>query len=448
MNDKQDFTSGNITKKLLAFMFPVFCSLVLQAMYSAVDLLIVGKFGTTAGIAGVANGANIMNTITNILFALTTGVTVLIARNLGDRKPEKISKLIGSAIWFFFVLAVVLSVLVFVFARNIALLLSTPEEALPLTVTYLRICGVGLVFVIFYNLISGIFRGLGNSQLPLLFVGIACICNIFGDLLLVAVLKMNVAGAAIATIAAQAISVILSIAVIRKQELPFEFNIKDISYNSNVVDFIKIGSPLALQNFLTSFSFLAITVFVNRFGLSASSGYGIAQKITQFVMLIPSSIMQSMASFVSQNVGAGREDRAKKAMISGMLLGASIGVFISVAAYFKGDLLASIFTDDPEVIARAFEYLRGFAPEAVLTSVMFSYIGYFNGHSKSFFVMVQGLCQSFLVRLPLSYFMSTRPNANLTGIAIATPSATVFGIIVNTIYFIYYEKKYLKTKEG
>ena len=444
MEAKHDFTTGSIPKKLITFMFPIFCSLVLQAMYSAVDLLIVGKFGTTAGISGVANGANILMTVTNVVFALTTGVTVLIARNIGDKRTDKNGQLVGSAVFFFLCLSVVLSIVMIVFARQLALMLSTPEEALPLTVQYLRICGAGLVFVVFYNLISGIFRGMGNSNLPLLFVGIACVVNMVGDYILVAVLKMNVAGAAIATIGAQAVSVLISLFVIAKQkDLPFDFKLSYICFDRDVIDIIKLGTPLALQNFLTGFSFLAITTFVNRFGLTASSGYGIAQKITSFVMLIPSSIMQSMASFVSQNVGAGREDRAKSAMKTGMVFGVSIGALIFLFAFFKGDLLAKIFTDDQEVIIRAFEYLRGFAPEAVLTCIMFSFLGYFNGHAKSLFVMLQGLAASFLVRLPLSYYMSIRPDANLTGIALAVPIATVFGIVINVIYYIYMNKNEL-----
>ena len=435
MDNKQDFTQGSILGKMVHFMFPILGALVLQAMYGAVDLIIVGKFGTTAGISGVSTGSSIMNLVTFVMCSLATGMTILIGRYLGERRNEKISPVIGGAIAFFAVFAAVLTVVLIVLARPIAILMQAPAEAVALTAQYIRICGVGFVFVVAYNLISCIFRGLGDSRLPLLFVGIACVVNIAGDLALVAGLHMNVAGAAIATIAAQAVSVLLSLVIIRRKKFAFTFRIKDIRFGSETKAFLKIGAPLALQEGLTNLTFLAICAFINRLGLDASSGYGVAHKIQSFVMLIPSSIMQSMASFVAQNVGARKEDRARKGMLYGMLLGGGIGVIIFLMAFFKGDLLSGIFTNDPNVIIKSAEYLHGFAIEAVITSISFSFLGYFNGHAKSMFVMAQGLIQSFLIRLPMSYFMSIRPNASLTGIGMAAPTATMVGIVLCLIYY-------------
>ena len=435
MDNKQDFTQGSIFGKMIHFMLPILGALVLQAMYGAVDLLIVGRFGTNAGISAVSTGSSIMNLLTFVLCGLATGVTILMGRYLGERTPEKIGPLLGSAIAFFGALTVVLSVGMMVFARPFAMLMQAPAEAVDLTVQYIRICGGGFVFVVAYNLISCVFRGMGNSRFPLLFVAIACVVNIVGDLLLVAVFKMDVAGAAIATIAAQAVSVLLSLGIIRKASLPFSLARKDIRFGREIRAFVRIGFPLALQEMLTSLTFLALCAFINKLGLDASNGYGIAQKIQSFVMLIPSAIMQCMASFVAQNVGAGREDRARKGMLCGMAVGCSIGVAIGLLAFFRGDLLASIFSSNPQDIARAAEFLKGFAPEAVVTCILFSFMGYFNGHSRSLFVMLQGLAQSFLVRLPVSYLMSIQPNPSLTYIGLAAPAATVFGICLCLLYY-------------
>jgi putative MATE family efflux protein len=441
MNDKQDFTQGSITGKLVRFMFPILGALILQAMYGAVDLLVVGKFGTTAGLSGVSTGSSVINLVTFTVAGLITGVTVLIGQYLGEHNEKRIGKLIGSAIVFFVLVSIVLTVGLLVFARPLALLMQAPEEAVDLTALYIRICGGGIVFVIFYNIISSIFRGLGDSNLPLIFVSIACVANIIGDLVLVAGFHMNVAGAAIATVGAQAISVVLSLVIISKKDLPFTMTRADLRFSGEIRKFMKIGTPLAFQELLTQFSFLALCAFINRLGLEASSGYGVAQRIQSFVMLIPGSIMQSMSSFVAQNVGAGKEDRAKKAMKSGMMIGCGIGLVIAYLAFFHGDLLSRIFTDDAAVVAKAYEYLRGFAPEAIVTSILFSYLGYFNGHSLSTFVMAQSIIQSFLVRLPMSYLMSIRPNASLTYIGLAAPTATVFGIILCTIYYRRMQKK-------
>lgn len=444
MNGKSsvgDFTQGSIFVKLLRFMVPVFGALVLQAMYGAVDLLMVGWFGTTAGISAVSTGSNIINLVTFVVTGLTMGVTVLISRYIGERSEQRIGNVIGGVVCFFLSTAIVLTVLLLVFAPQIAVLMQAPEAAQGLTAQYVRICGGGIVFVIAYNVISSIFRGLGNSKLPLIFVAIACAVNVVGDFVFVALMQMNVAGAALATILAQAVSVVLSLLIIRRQQLPFTVKRSQIRFNQEIRNFILIGAPIALQEFLTQLSFLALCAFINRLGLEASSGYGVANKIVVFIMLVPSSLMQSMASFVAQNVGAGLEQRARKAMACGIGIGAFVGIFIGYAAFFHGDLLASGFTNDPDVIVRAAEYLRGFAPEAVVTSVLFSFMGYFNGHSRTLFVMLQGVAQSFLVRLPMSYLMSIQPDASLTMIGLAAPSATIFGICMNAVYFVLYTRR-------
>lgn len=445
MNNNQDFTTGSIPKKMIRFMLPILGALVLQAMYGAVDMLIVGQFGTTAGISGVSVGSSIMNMFTFVVASLTTALTVMIGMYLGQGRPEKISKLLGSAICFFASLSIGLSVVMIAFAKPLAVLMQTPAEALELTVLYIRICGAGFIFIVFYNLISSIFRGMGDSNSPLIFVAIACVVNIVGDIILVAVLKMNTAGAAIATVAAQAVSVILSLLIIRKKKLPFTLKKEDFRFTREINKFVSLGAPVALQEFLTNISFLALCAFINRIGLDAASGYGVAQKIQSFVLLIPSSIMQSMASFVAQNVGAGKETRAKSAMKFGMVCGATIGIFIAYAAFFHGDVISCVFTSDAAVIARSAEYLKGFALEAIVTSILFSFMGYFNGHSKTLFVMTQSLAQSFLIRLPMSYIMSIQPNPTLTGIGLAAPTATIFGII---LCFLYYRKMSREMKKA
>ena len=434
--NKFDFTSGNIVTKLIAFMLPILGALILQAMYGAVDILVVGKFGTTAGISGVSTGSQVVNLVTFVITGLSMGITVLIAKYLGEKTPERISRVIGGAICLFVVLAVLLSAAMLLFARQFAELMQAPEEALELTMLYIRICGGGIICIIAYNVIAAIFRGLGDANMPLLFVGIACVVNIIGDLVLVAGLHMNVAGAAIATVSAQGVSVILSLIIIRRRELPFRMTLGDIRFNKEVRRFVSIGLPIAFQELMTQISFLALCAFINRLGLEASSGYGVANKIVSFIMLIPGALMQSMASFVSQNVGAGKENRARQALVTGMVFGGCIGIFVGLFAFFGGNVVAGIFSSDAAVIARAWEYLRGFAPEAVVTCILFSFIGYFNGHEQTVFVMLQGLAQTFIVRLPMSYIMSIQPNASLQMIGLAAPSATVFGIVINVIFFM------------
>lgn len=440
-SSKSDFTQGSIIGKLVPFMIPILGALILQAAYGAVDLLVVGRFGTTSGLSAVSTGSQVLNLVTFVITQLAMGVTVLIARYMGEKKPQLIGGLIGSAAIVFTVIAAVLFVVMICFARPIAVLMQAPAEAVELTATYVRICGAGIFFIVAYNMLSAIFRGLGDSRSPLIFVAVACVINIAGDLILVAGLHRDTAGAAVATVAAQAVSVVLAFFMLLKKKLDFKLTLKDFRLNSQCARALKIGLPLALQECLTQISFLALCAFINRLGLEASSGYGVACKIVNFAMLIPSSLMQSMASFVSQNVGAGNEKRAKKAMFTGIGIGLAIGCIVFVFIMFKGYLLTGIFTTDAAVVQKGYDYLRGFALESIVTAILFSMIGYFNGHDRTVWVMVQGLIQTLLVRLPLAYYMSIQPDASLTKIGFAAPVATIFGIVLNVVFYIYCNKK-------
>ena len=436
-NDKADFTQGNILKKLVAFMMPVLGALILQAAYGAVDLLVVGRFGSTSGLSAVSTGSQVLNLVTFVVILFAMSITVLIARYLGEKRPERIGAVIGGGTVVFTMMSVVLFIAMVGFARPISVLMQAPAEAVDLTASYVRICGVGIFFIVAYNLLSAIFRGLGDSNSPLLFVLVACIVNIIGDLVLVAGLHMDAAGAAIATVTAQALSVVFAVMLLLKKDLPFAITKKEFRLNPQCRKFLKIGLPLALQEFLTQISFLALCAFVNRLGLEASSGYGVACKIVNFAMLVPSSLMQSMASFVSQNIGAGKKKRAKQSMFTGIGVGLAVGCVVFVLVLFKGDVLCSAFSTDAAVIQNGFAYLKGFAPETLVTAILFSMVGYFNGNNKTVWVMTQGLIQTLLVRLPLAYFMSIQPNASLTKIGLAAPVATTVGIVLNIGFFIY-----------
>lgn len=441
MSNTADFTQGSILKKLCRFMLPVLGALILQAAYGAVDLLVVGRFGSTSGLSAVSTGSQVLNLVTFVVTQLAMGVTVLIARYIGEKREKEIGAVLGGAAVVFTILAGCLFVLLVLFARPISVLMQAPQEALALTASYVRICGCGILFIVAYNVLSAVFRGLGDSRSPLLFVLVACLVNVAGDLVLVAGLHLDAAGAALATVLAQAVSVGCALAILRRKKLPFTFRKSDVRLNEQCRRFLAIGLPLALQEFLTQLSFLALCAFVNRLGLAASSGYGVASKIVSFVMLVPSALMQSMASFVAQNIGAGNVKRAKKSMFTGIAVGVAFGIVMFALVLRKGDVLAGLFSTDAEVVRRGFEYLRGFAPETIVTAVLFSMVGYFNGSNQTLWVMIQGLIQTLLVRLPLAYYMSIQPNASLTKIGMSAPVATVVGIVLNIGCFLYLSRR-------
>ena len=440
-NEKADFTQGSILKKLVAFMIPILGALILQAAYGAVDLIVVGRYGSTSGLSGVSTGSQVLNLVTFAVTQLAMGITVLIARYLGEKRPQEIGAVIGGATLVFAGISVVLFILMVGFAHPISVLMQAPEEAVDLTTMYVRICGGGIFFIVAYNVLSAIFRGLGDSKSPLLFVLVACIINIIGDLVLVAGFHLDAAGAAAATVLAQVCSVVFAICILVKKHLPFTIVRNDFKWNAQCGKFLRIGLPLAFQEVLTQLSFLALCAFVNRLGLEASSGYGVACKIVNFAMLVPSALMQSLASFVSQNIGAGKEKRARQTLFTGIGVGLVVGCFVFCFVMFRGDLLAGIFTTDTAVIQRGYEYLKGFAPETIMTAFLFSMIGYFNGNNRTVWVMTQGMIQTLLIRLPFAYVMSIQPNASLTMIGLAAPVSTTVGVVMCAVYYWHMNRK-------
>ncbi len=431
MKRTESFIEGPILGPLLRFTFPVLLALLLQAMYGAVDLMVVGQFGQPADVSAVSTGSQVMHTVTALITGLSMGATVLLGQKLGEGKSEEGGKVLGSAIALFAAVALVLTAAMLWAVNPLARLMQAPAEAFGQTVVYVRICSGGAAFIVAYNVLGAMFRGLGDSKTPLLTVTIACIVNIAGDLLLVGPCGLGVAGAALATVLAQAVSVALSLLFIKRRGLPFAFSPRDIRFEpSHTRRILRLGTPVALQDVLVSVSFLAIAAIVNSLGVIASAGVGVAEKLCGFIMLVPSSFGQSLSAFVAQNIGAGRKDRAKRAMLYGMGASLCCGVVLAWLSFFHGDLLAGLFARDGEVIGAAADYLRAYAIDTLLTSILFCFIGYFNGRGNTAFVMVQGIVGAFLVRIPVSLFMSRLEPVSLFRVGLATPCSTVVQIVL------------------
>lgn len=439
--NKNNFLTGNIAPALIKFTLPLMLSLVLQALYGAVDLMIVGMFGSTSSVAAVATGSHVMQTLTVIITGLTMGVTVLIGQAIGMGDKDRISWVIGGQIKLFSIIAILITFFTIIFAEKAVEIMNVPPEAVKQTVAYIRICASGMIFITAYNGISGIFRGLGNSKSPLLFVFIACICNIILDIIFVKFLKMEASGAALATVMAQGISVAFSVYYIRKSNLPFKLS-KDIFRKfDSVKAILKIGFPISLQDFLVGISFLIITGIVNSLGVVASASIGVAEKLFIFLALVPMSFMSAISAFVAQNVGAKQYKRAKKALFIASVISFSVGVCMFLATFFHGDVLASLFTKDIEVIAATASYLNGSSYEYLFVSLLFCLLGYFNGLGKTTFVMMQGLSTSFLIRIPLSLYISNLPETSMYLISFAVPISSFASLALSVIYLLYLGKK-------
>ncbi len=443
--EENTILKGKIFPPLLKFAIPLMLAILLQALYGAVDLMVVGKFGSTSSVSAVANGSQIMTTVTGIIVGLTMGVTVLVGHFVGANDDKKSAETLGGMIKLFTLVAIIITVVMLLMTEKIAVLMKVPQEAMANTVAYLRVCSAGTIFIVAFNAISGLFRGMGNSKSPLLFIAIACGVNIVGDLLLVGVFKMDALGAAIATIFAQAASVVFSIFKIKKDGLPFKFGIEDLKHTKKAqLQILKIGGPIAVQDCLVSTSFLIIMAILNSISLTASASIGIAEKLFLFLAIVPMSFMSALSAFVAQNIGARQEKRAIQAMGIAMLLSFAFGIAMTCLTYFGGNYLAWLFEKNPEVIASTHDYLKGVSLEYMMISVMFCFLGYFNGIGKTTFVLIEGLVSSFCVRIPLSYYLSRLPDTNLFTIGLAVPASAAVSLIMCIIYYFCIRKKRLE----
>ena len=438
---KNDFLSGPILPPLIQFALPLMLSLLLQAFYGGVDLAVVGRFSPTASVSAVATGSQVMQAVTVIVSGLTMGSTVLVGKAMGARDGQRAGRVVAGQLRLFGLLAVVLTAAMLLFAPQAARLMNVPAEAVDETVRYLRICGAGIVFITAYNGISGVFRGIGNSRSPFLFVLIACLVNVVLDLVFVGLLGMNAAGAALATIIAQAVSVAFSLGYIRRHPLPFAVRKYWREGTGSVAGILRVGMPIALQDFLTNLSFLIITSIVNTLGLVASAGVGISEKLFVFLSIVPMAFMSALSTFVAQNMGAGNYKRARQALFSAQGISICFGVAMFLGTFFAGGALASVFENDPAVVEAARLYLRGSSVEYLLISFTFCFLGYFNGREYTAFVMAQGLFSAFAVRVPLSYFLSRLPDASVFLISLAVPVSAVMNLTLCLLCFFWLRRR-------
>lgn len=442
---QQTLTRGPILRSLLFFAFPVLLSLLLQAMYGAADLIIVGQFSGTSEQSGVATGSQLFNIITMVITGLSMGVTVFVGHAIGCGQKERAGRGIGAGIAIFALVAVGVTAAVVPGSDLLTGWMHAPAEAFAHTSSYVRICGMGTVFIVAYNVIGAVFRGIGDSRTPLLTVAIACVINIVGDLVLIAGFGMGAAGAAIATVAAQAVSVVCSLCLIcRKKALPFRFSLSYIRLDrAHAGKILLVGIPIALQEMLVQISFLFIQVVVNDMGVVESAAVGVAEKVCSFLMLVASAYMQSISAFVAQNNGAGAYERSRKALLYGIRTALAAGAAMGALAFFGGSLLAAIFSREPLVISGAHAYLKAYAIDCLLTAILFCCVGYFNGCGKTFFVMVQGIVGAFCVRIPAVYLISHIEGASLFHIGLATPISSVVQITLCLMAYHRYNSRRL-----
>ena len=428
---EQRLLKENVFKALMIFALPYMFSNLLQVLYGSTDLFVVGQFGHTFDISGVSIGSQTMALITNLILGLTTGVTVVLGQYLGSKSYRDLSKMIGGAIVLFLIIALGLTFVMLSFNNEITLLMNTPKEAIEATKSYLSICSAGIIFIVGYNVVSSILRGLGDSKTPLLFVFIACMINI----VLVGYFHMGAKGAAIATVSAQGFSFLFALVYLCKKGIGSSFYKEDICFSKYIQKIMQIGFPLGLQSVLVNISFLIITIIVNQMGLIASASLGVVEKLMGFLMLPAIALGSALASLIALNVGAKQYKRAKQTLKYAIMISLTFAIVVTTICEIDGTILTRIFINNQDVIKNGALYLKTYSIDCLLTSFLFCINGYLNGYERTVFTMVHSLVATFVGRIPLTLLFSKIPNVTLFHMGIAAPLSTMIFLVMIFIYF-------------
>lgn len=445
---ERDLTKGSVLNNLIFFSVPYLFSYFLQTLYGLADLMIIGQFEGVASTTAVSIGSQVMHMITVMVVGLAMGTTVTISHAIGAKEKRYAEKYIASTIKLFSFVAVLLTVLLLFLSSFIVSIMSTPLEAVEGTKSYLFICFLGIPFIVAYNIISSVFRGLGDSKSPMYFILIACISNIVLDFLFIGYMGLGPSGAALGTVLSQTISVISSLIYLKKKSNGLKIHKEDFSNDKKEIkSILSIGVPIALQDGLIQIAFILITIIMNRRGLVDAAAVGIVEKIISFLFLVPSSMLSSVSALASQNLGAKEEKRAKSTLYYALLISVSFGIIVTIIMQFYGASVVSLFVKDTNVILAGEEYLKGYVFDTIFAGIHFSFSGYFCALGKSGISFIHNIIAIVLVRIPGVYFFSSFFPTNLFPIGLVTASGSFVSSIVCIVAFFILSNKRKKAKD-
>lgn len=434
---KRELTSGSVMKNLLFFSLLYLLSFFLQTLYGMADLLIIGQYGGVADTTAVSVGSQVMHMLTVMIMGLAMGATVNIGQAIGGRDNRGAALFTGNTVTLFMGLSVTLTFLLLILRNAIVSAVSTPADAAAGTVDYLTICFIGIPFITAYNIISAVFRGMGDSKSPMYFIAVACAANIALDYLFIGAFGMGPAGAALGTVLSQAISVIISLIVIKRRSTGLALTKADIRPNKQIIGkILKIGIPVAMQDGFIQIAFMVITVIANRRGLNDAAAVGIVEKIIGFLFLVPSSMLSAVSALGAQNIGAQKPERARKTLLYAIFIAAGFGGTVAVIMQFLSSGAVSLFTDSAAVIRLGGEYLRGYAWDCLFAGIHFAFSGYFCACGKSGISFMHNMIAILLVRIPGAYFMSSMFPGTLYPMGLATAAGSLLSAIICAAAFI------------
>ena len=429
---QQDLTQGNLFGKMMQFAIPYLIACFLQTFYGMADLFITGQFNGAAAVSAVAVGSQVMHMLTVVIVGLALGTTVCISRSVGAGLGRQTSGYIGNSVVLFAAVAAVLTVVLLACTNGILRILSVPPEALSHARNYLVICFIGVPFIVAYNVISSIFRGIGDTRSPMVFVALAGLINIGFDYILIGPCGMGAAGAAIATVGSQAFSVVAALLYLVIGKSDIRITRSDLKPDKRLMSqLLGIGVPIAVQEGLIQVSFLVITAIANSRGVDVAAAVGIVEKIICFVFLVPSSMQSTVSAVAAQNAGAGNHDRGRKALRYGITVCVVYGAFIFLISQFAAEQIVGVFvTDEPEVVRLGGQYLRSYTIDCMVAGVQFCFSGYFSAYGKSLYAFVHNITSIVLVRIPGAYLASVLFPATLYPMGLAAPMGSALSCVI------------------
>ena len=443
---EKNLTNGSVLKNIAYFSLPYLLSYFLQTLYGLADLFIIGQFEGVASTTAVSIGSQVMHMLTVMIVGLAMGSTVCIGQAVGAGDKKRASAAIGNTVTLFMLLSVVITALLLALVRPIVSVMSTPAEAADVTRAYLTICFIGIPFITAYNIISSIFRGLGDSKSPMIFIAVACAANIALDYIFIGAMGLGPAGAALGTTLSQAISVVFSLVVILRRKSGISLERRDLHPQRDTMgQLLRIGIPVAAQDGLIQIAFIVITVIANRRGLDAAAAVGIVEKIISFVFLVPSSMLSTVSALCAQNIGAGKQARAEQTLRYAIIIAVSFGVIIALLTQFISEQAVSLFTPDAVVITLGGQYLRGYIWDALFAGIHFCFSGYFCACGRSEISFIHNISAIALVRIPGVYLTSKLFPDTLFPMGLATAAGSLLSVIICVIAFALLKKHSVKT---
>lgn len=438
----RDWTKGNVLKNLISFSLPYLLSCFLQTFYGLADLFIAGQFCGKPVITAIATGSQIMHMVTVIIVGLAMGSTVQISQAVGAGKREEAAQAVGNTVTLFLGVAVLVTVLALLSLGGIIRVMSVPQEAVADTRVYLAICFSGILFITAYNIISCIYRGLGDSRTPMYFIAVACAANVALDLLFIGALRMGAAGAALGTIIAQTVSVICALISISKKSSGLTLTREHLRpVRAVLAGILRVGTPVAFQDGLIQVSFLVITMIANGRGLTIASSVGIVEKIIGFLFLIPSAMLSSVSAIAAQNIGAGQHGRARKTLACATAISFGCGLFLAILCSLAAEPILSLFNKDPDVIRLGAQYLRSYAFDCAIAGVHFCFSGFFCAYGYSMVSFVHNILSIVLVRIPGAYLASVLWPDTLFEMGMAAPLGSLLSALICAGAYLVFRKR-------